>query len=73
MVLGFLFVLPCFIIVEGIYLLRHPRTFSGLAVCVWAVISGIGFFLGLKDESLAEWAIGQVVALIVYYMIKLHR
>ena len=69
----YLLAVPVFIMAEGIYLVKHPRTFSGLAAFLWAVISGIGFFLGVKDESLAEWAIGQVVALIVYYMIKLHK
>lgn len=73
MVLGFLLVLPWFIIVEGIYLLRHPRTFNGVAVCVWAGVSGIGFLVGLKEQNLVVWCIGQLVAVMVYYLIKFHR
>ena len=73
MVLGFLLVLPGFILLEGIYLIRHPRTFNGLAAFVWAVISGLGFLVGLKEQSLEAWSIGQLVAVAVYYGIKLHR
>ena len=73
MVLGFLLILPGFILVEGIYLIRHPRTFNGLAAFVWAVISGLGFLVGLKEQSLEAWSIGQLIAVMVYYGVKLHR
>jgi hypothetical protein len=73
MVLGFLLVLPLFVITEGIYLLRHPRTFNGVAVCVWAGVSGIGFLVGLKEQSLPAWAIGQIIAVVVYYWIKVSK
>jgi len=73
MVLGFLLVLPGFILAEGINLIRHPSTFNGLAAFIWAVISGLGFLVGLKEQSLAAWSIGQIIAVVVYYGVKLHR
>ena len=68
-VLAFVFL----VIGEIVYLIRHPRTFSGLALFVFLVICGIGgLFLYRGGPS---WWVGVTLAVAVfsYYRIKLHR
>jgi hypothetical protein len=63
-------IVPLFVIKEGIYLLKHPRTFSGLAALLWAVITGASGFLIYDWKHLEFVPIFHVVAIGVYYVVK---
>ena len=67
-----LLVVPAFVVYEGIYLLRHPRTFNGLAVFVFLVVVGIGFIVARNERTLGLAGLIHVVAIGLYYVIKLH-
>jgi len=64
---------PCFVVVEVIYLIRHPGTFSGLAVFVGLAIGAISYLFLYKGESFLLVFITQAIAIFAYYGIKLHR
>lgn len=66
-------IVPWFVIVEGIYLLRHPRTFNGVAAFLWAAITGSSVFFIGKDWKLGLVPVIHVVAIVVYYGVKLRR
>jgi len=69
----YLLILPAFMVTEGIYLVKHPRTFSGLAAFVWAVISGVSFIFVSSERTLPLVPVTHVVGIAVYYFVKLHR
>ena len=69
----YLLIVPCFVVSEGIYLLRHQRTFNGLAAFLWAVITGTSVFFIGKDWKLGLVPVIHVVAIAVYYLVKLRR
>ena len=66
-------IVPWFVIMEGIYLLRHPRTFNGLAAFLWVVISGASGFVIYDGRNLGLVPVFHVVAIGVYYFVKLRR
>ena len=63
-------IVPWFVVSEGIYLLRHPRTFNGLAAFVFLVVVGIGFIFARNERTLGLVAVIHVVAIGLYYTIK---
>ena len=69
----YLVLAPCFVLTEGMYLLRHPRTFNGLAAFLWAVITGASGFLISEGSNLHFVPVVQVFAIVVYYVVKLLR
>ena len=69
----YLLILPAFMVTEGIYLVKHPRKFSGLATFLWAVISGISFLFISSDRTLPWVPVVQTVAIGVYYLVKIKR
>ena len=69
----YLLALPLFVVTEGIYLVRHPRTFSGLAALVWFLITGISFLFIGNTRTLPWVPVMHVVAIGVYYFVKVRR
>ena len=68
-----LLAIPLLIIAEVVYLIRHPRTFSGLALFVFLVICGIGALFLYRGGPVWWVWVTWVVAVFSYYGIKLHR
>ena len=64
---------PVIVVVEVVYLIRHPRTFSGLAAFVGLAIGAISYFFMYKGESFLLVFITQAIGVCSYYGIKLHR
>lgn len=69
----YLLIVPWFVVVEGIYLLRHPRTFSGPAAFLWGVITGCSAIFIRDDWGIGLVPVIHIVAIMVYYFVKLHR
>lgn len=69
----YLLIIPWFVITEGIYLLRHPRTFNGLAALLWLVITGTSVFFIGKGWKLGLVPVIHVIGIAVYYFVKLRR
>ena len=67
----YLLILPAFILSEGIYLVRHPKTFRGLAASVWLVITGISFLFIGNNRTLPWVPVMHVVAIGAYYLVKM--
>jgi hypothetical protein len=69
----YLLILPAFVLREGIYLVRHPKTFSGLAALLWLVITGTSVFFIGKGWKLGLVPVIHVIGIAVYYFVKLRR
>ena len=67
----YLLVLPAFILTEGIYLVKHPKTFRGLAALVWFVITGISFLFIGNTRTLPWVPVMHAVAIGAYYLVKM--
>ena len=69
--LAYLFFIPSFVVVEGIYLLRNPRTFRAPAVFVYLGFVGLSIIFALNES----WAV--LVPFILcggfggYYVVKM--
>ena len=68
-----LLALPGWIIIEVVYLVRHPRTFSWPAAVVGLPLAGFSYLFLFRGESLNLVYVTQVAAVLVYYLIKLKR
>jgi len=66
-------IIPAFVLTEGIYLARHPRTFSGLAAFLWAVIIGLSLFFISNVRTLPWVPVIHVFGIVVYYFVKVRR
>lgn len=64
-------IIPFFLLTEGIYLVRHPRTFNGRAVFFWVAITGMSAFFIKSDWRLGLVPVFHVVAIMVYYFVKM--
>ena len=64
---------PVLFVAEVIYLIRHPRTFSGLAALIGLFIVGVSYLFAYRGDPPAVVYITQVVGVFTYYGIKLHR
>lgn len=64
---------PFWLVVEVIYLIRHPRAFSGLAAFVGLAIGGIGYLFLFKGDLPWLGFIMHAIAIWAYYFIKLHK
>ena len=69
----YLLAVPVFVVTEGIYLVRHPRTFSGLASFLWAVMTGISFLFIGNTWTLPWVPVMHIVAIGVYYFVKVRK
>jgi len=65
--------IPVLIIVEVVSLIRHPRTFSGLALVVFLVICSIGGLFLYRGAPLWWIYVTWVVGGFFYYFIKLYK
>lgn len=61
---------PVFVLMEVIYLVRHPWGFSWLAALVGLGIGGLSYLFMYRGESLILVFFTQAVAIVVYYVIK---
>lgn len=66
-------IIPVFILTEGPYLIRHPKTFNTLASILWVFITGISFLFIPNIRTLPIIPIIHAVAIAIYYLVKLHR
>lgn len=64
--------MPLIALVELVYLIRKPWRFNWLAVLVGLFIGGLSYLFLLKGGSSNLVFITQVVAVFVYYGIRLH-
>jgi hypothetical protein len=69
----YLLILPAFVLSEGIYLVKHPKTFNGLAALIWLVITGTSFFFIGKGWKFGLVPVIHVIGIAVYYFVKLRR
>lgn len=67
----YLLIVPVFLLTEGIYLVRHPRTFNRRAAFFWVAITGMSLFFIRNDWRLGLVPVIQVVGIMVYYFVKL--
>ena len=67
-----LLALPLLVISEVVYLIRHPRTFNGLAAVVGLGICGIGGLFLYRGEPVWLVLVIWTVGVCAYYVIKLH-
>ena len=63
-------IVPVFLLREGIYLARDPKTFNGLAAFVFLVVAGIGLIFTRNERTLGLVPVIHVVAIALYYIIK---
>jgi len=67
----FFLIIPAFLLTEGRYLFKHPKTFSWPAAFVWLLVTGFSFIFVGSERTLGLVPLIHVVAIALYYFIKL--
>jgi len=69
--LAYVLFIPGFIIVEGRYLLRHPKTFRAPAVFVYVGVVGLSVIFALSMDTLVVVPFMLAGAVGAYYFVKM--
>ena len=69
--MAYLLFIPGFVIMEGLYLLRHPKTFRAPAVFVYLGIVGISLIFCLREGTVVLVPFTLAGAFGAYYFVKM--
>jgi len=69
----YLLIVPAFLLSEGLYLVRHPKTFRWSAALVWLLITGFGTLFALDKSTLPLVPVAQGVGVLAYWFVKFQR